>query len=563
MKCLFWNIRGIANSPSRIALKRLIVKYKPDIILIAEPWISINSFPHFWLNNLNLKLFALNQRNHLLPNLWCICTKHLNPDIIDIDNQQVSFTISENNMTYGFNAIYASTNYITRRYLWLKLQNIQNQHIIPWCSIGDFNTILGSHESRGNTSPARLPMQDFFNWSDSNNLFHLPTRGVQFTWINGRTERRLDRAICNQLWLDSCVSIAVSSLTKIKSDHFPILLDFQTSNVTQSSQFRFMKMWLLHDDCNQIVSDIWNTQVNGCPMYILLSKLKLLKQKLKDWNHNVFGNVHAIVKTAENNLAAIQDVIDDQGLTDNLLAQQKIAQINLENALNKEEAFWQERAKSQWHLEGDRNTKYFQRLAKIKSKTKPISAISVDEEIVSDPEQIASHFKNHFQNLFSSNIFLQVDNLVEEVIPNMISANTNSLLTMVPSHEEIKRAVFELNKDSAPGPDGFGAIFYQSFWNIVEYDVCNAVMEFFTKGWILPNFNSNTLILIPKTENANTVEQFRPIALANFKFKIITKILADRLAPIMKTIILRSKEASFKEGILETVYAQPQKQLIC
>lgn len=276
-------------------------------------------------------------------------------------------------------------------------------------------------------------------------------------------------------------------------------------------------------------------------MYILSRKLKLLKQKLKEWNHNIFGNVHVIVKTAEIQLAAIQEAIDIQGLTDNLLAQQKIAQINLENALSKEEAFWQERAKSQWHLEGDRNTKYFQRLAKIKSKTKPINAIRVDDEIVTDPELITSHFKNHFQNLFSSNIFLQVDSLVEDVIPSMISTNTNSLLKMIPSQEEIKRAVFYLNKDSAPGSDGFGAIFYQSFWSIVCNDVCKAVMEFFSKGWILPNFNSNTLILIPKTENANTVEQYRPIALANFKFKIITKILAERLAPIMKTIISEEK----------------------
>jgi hypothetical protein len=44
----------------------------------------------------------------------------------------------------------------------------------------------------------------------------------------------------------------------------------------------------------------------------------------------------------------------------------------------------------------------------------------------------------------------------------------------------------------------------------------------FSSGWILPNFNSNTLVLIPKNENADSVDQFRPIALANFKFKIIS-----------------------------------------
>jgi hypothetical protein len=55
----------------------------------------------------------------------------------------------------------------------------------------------------------------------------------------------------------------------------------------------------------------------------------------------------------------------------------------------------------------------------------------------------------------------------------------------MPTPVEIKNAVFSLNKDSAPGPDGFGAIFYQTFWNIIHLDVINAVMQFFASGLIL------------------------------------------------------------------------------
>jgi hypothetical protein len=63
----------------------------------------------------------------------------------------------------------------------------------------------------------------------------------------------------------------------------------------------------------------------------------------------------------------------------------------------------------------------------------------------------------------------------------------------------------------------------------------------------LPNYNSNTLILIPKTDNADSIDKFRPIALANFKFKIISKVLADWLAQIMSAIV--SKEQSgFNQG---------------
>jgi hypothetical protein len=132
---------------------------------------------------------------------------------------------------------------------------------------------------------------------------------------------------------------------------------------------------------------------------------------------------------------------------------------------------------------------------------------------------------------------LQDPLLAEEVIPKLITDDVNALMTILPSHQEIKAAVFALNKDSAPGPDGFSAFFFQQYWDIVKSDVINAVLEFFTTSWILPGYNSNVIALLPKTSSATSIDQYRPIAMANFKFKIISKIIADRLANIMPSLI--------------------------
>jgi hypothetical protein len=208
MKCFYWNTRGLANAPTRLALKYIINHYNPDFVFLSEPWMNFDDFPRRWLVNLNLKLFAMNQRDNLLPNIWCLCKLNLNPTLLAFDYQHVSFTFTGNNLTFALTAIYASTNYLKRRQLWNSLSILQNQHHLPWCFIGDFNVIIGAHEHRGRISPARLPMQEFQTWSDSFNLLHLPTRGADFTWNNGRggtrhTEKRLDRAICNQLWIDT------------------------------------------------------------------------------------------------------------------------------------------------------------------------------------------------------------------------------------------------------------------------------------------------------------------------------------------------------------------------
>lgn len=63
-------------------------------------------------------------------------------------------------------------------------------------------------------------------------------------------------------------------------------------------------------------------------------------------------------------------------------------------------------------------------------------------------------------------------------------------------------------------------------------------MQFFSKGWILPNLNSNLVTLIPKFTGADRIEDYRPMTLANFQIKIITKVIADRLALIATKIFL-------------------------
>ena len=102
---------------------------------------------------------------------------------------------------------------------------------------------------------------------------------------------------------------------------------------------------------------------------------------------------------------------------------------------------------------------------------------------------------------------------------------------------EIKNVVFNLNGNSAPGPDGLGGVFYHSCWDIIGADVCNVVQQFYKKNWVLPGMNSNVVSLIPKFLGVESIKDYRPIAITNFKFKIISKILAYRLALVAARII--------------------------
>ena len=87
----------------------------------------------------------------------------------------------------------------------------------------------------------------------------------------------------------------------------------------------------------------------------------------------------------------------------------------------------------------------------------------------------------------------------------------------------------------APGPDGIPALFYQKYWSTVGSDIWEAVSHFFSTGYIEQEWNHTNICLISKTDRPEEASQFRPISLCNVIYKIISKIISNRLKPILKT----------------------------
>lgn len=159
-------------------------------------------------------------------------------------------------------AVYDSTNLYKRMELWKDLNDLHSNHPLPWAFFQDFNVIIGAYEHWGRNSPAKRPMIDFQSWTNSNNLTHLATSGARYTWSNKRDphfsiERRLDRCIGNSLWVDDFNCIVTSTLPKVFSNHYPLLLDFHINFARLVSQFKFLSTWSLHEGCKMVIESIW------------------------------------------------------------------------------------------------------------------------------------------------------------------------------------------------------------------------------------------------------------------------------------------------------------------
>jgi len=142
--------------------------------------------------------------------------------------------------------------------------------------------------------------------------------------------------------------------------------------------------------------------------------------------------------------------------------------------------FWKERAKKLWFKDGDRNTAFFHAVVKRRNNSGGIHRLWIDNVVIEDPKIIEEHILNFYKTLYAESIShdqdtCNMEDFIGTYVPILVSFEENMMLMKCPDFLEIKNVVFNLNGNSAPGPDGFGGVFYHSCWDIIGTDVCNAV----------------------------------------------------------------------------------------
>jgi hypothetical protein len=209
-----------------------------------------------------------------------------------------------------------------------------------------------------------------------------------------------------------------------------------------------------------------------------------------------------------------------------------------------EEVSWRQKSRVLWLKEGDKCIKFFHSIANSNRRYNSIDSLLIGDALSSNKTEIGDHVVGFYQKLFHepSRWRPRVDGISFDSISDVDA----SWLERAFEEEEVKKVVSAMNGDKAPGPDGFSMAFFQACWDVVRVDIMKVFDEFHARDLFEKSLNALFISLIPKVPGANSIKDFRPISLVGGIYKIIAKVLANRLESVLEKVISKSQSAFIK-----------------
>ncbi|XP_057247591.1 uncharacterized protein LOC130589950 [Beta vulgaris subsp. vulgaris] len=429
--------------------------------------------------------------------------------------------------------------------------NLHDGTGVPWLCGGDLNLMMWSNEKQGGSEFRYEDAAILRNAMDVCQLDDMHYVGHPFTWTNNQggeknLQERLDRCCANQEWKDIFGGSFVTHLEKRRSDHLPILMTLRTSLTTPRDRkktriFRFEEMWTKDGACDDIIKAAW------CKGADAKENLVRTATKLREWSKGKFGHFAKEMRGYQDQMRSLMEGPQ----TPEAIAQMRMIDARMDEMESREEVYWRQRSRQDWLKYGDRNTKFFHAKAKQRQTRNSITKITDAGGIEYEEEtEIAEVLTQHFETLFSANDCVEMDPVLE-IIKEKVPTGLQEMLKAEYTREEVQEALSQMHPTKAPGPDGMCALFYQKFWDIVGLDVTEKVLDILNHGGDVRPLNHTHIVLIPKKKVCESPVDFRPISLCNVLYKLVSKVLANRLKRVLPVVIHES-QSGFVPGRLIT-----------
>jgi len=430
--------------------------------------------------------------------------------------------------------LYAPNDHNERVKTWSQLRSMRALVEVPCIIMGDFNEVLEPKERR-NAVGFSQGMADLHRLLLDLQLVDMDI-GQNFTWFRKNAASRLDR-----FWIDKEILLKVPN-GKVKckgrvfSDHHPLV--FTTENLPWGpTPFRTLDSWLEEPSFMKTFSKEW-VQLSGLP---LQQKLKIIKGPLKVWNREVFGHIETKVRAFQTAIQELEDKAQTSELEESDFCRLEALRSQLWLWMIRKERYWRQLSRCRIIKEGDRNTKFFHLKAKMRQQRNRIDRIWAQGEEITEISRVKEVIISYFKELYRRQECTRFD--IASLEMNQLTQDQKEELEKPVTRQEINTALASCDPSKAPGYDGYNLKCIKKMWPIIGEDFFEYIQNFFEKGTLHKSFNTTWVTLIPKKKGKVEVSDFRSISLVGSLYKIIAKILSNRLKAVMPSLIGEAQTA--------------------
>ena len=216
-----------------------------------------------------------------------------------------------------------------------------------------------------------------------------------------------------------------------------------------------MDAWFSHDGFVRLVKEEWRK----IGEVTLIEKFKALRNMLRQWNNEEFGNIDGKINLLEKELTDIDKVAESGSLDETKEARGKALWCLLEKWYNRRDNYWKQLSRSKYAKNMDRNSRYFHTVASSKGRRKTTQKLRINGEDVLCPRRIKKGIRLYLKKLYKQNHTPEVK--FQDGLVWRISREEAMWLESAPSKEEIKSAVWGCDPMKAPSVDGFNFELYK------------------------------------------------------------------------------------------------------
>jgi exonuclease III len=553
-----WNGRGMGNDPAVRGLLDLRKKVDPDVLFLSETKMDRRKIKGLrWkLDMPNMLVKDSSGQSGGLAMFW---KRDVKVQLIGAPSRyHIDTEITEQDgFVWRFTGIYGEPKVEEREKTWKLLRTLKHHNDKPWLCVGDFNEILYAWEKEGGAPKPQAQMDKFKQALEDCDLRDLEFTGDTFTWRNHSSKaenyirERLDRAVATDSWCARFPAYKVVNGDPRHSDHRPVIVETHGTarcrrGPARGNNSKFEARWLKEDECESIVKNAWGREVQAKGEGVK-GGIKGVLGDLMEWSRNVLGDLEKRISRLKKELEGWRRKAIRQEQT----RKEEVLRFKLCRLEEQKEMYWKQRAHAHWMRDGDRNTKYFHSVASERKKTNKIMKLRREDGVLVEEEEAMKEVAtNYFSNLFTSSPGGRMNELLNHVDAT-VTEPMNEMLCKEFNSREVIDALDSIGDLKAPGPDGMHAIFYKRFWEVVGEKVTDEVLGVLNGGPMPTDWNDTCVVLIPKVNSPESMKDLRPISLCNVAYKLISKVMANRLKQILPEIISPNQSA-FVPGRLIT-----------